>query len=131
MMKIFLPEALFPTKKNTAKLLRKLCGKNVGVFLNNEIVMEHYQALLKGFNNMAMAYHKVVGLSDTEVDALRNKTLYLIGEDDPFAKLGGKEALLRHNMNAMFFSDAGHGINHELSEEVNKEIIDYLLAISK
>jgi pimeloyl-ACP methyl ester carboxylesterase len=127
MMKIFLPEALFPTKKNTAKLLKKLCGKNVGVFLNHAIVMEHYQALLKGFNNMAMAYHTVIGLSDAQVDAIRGKTLYLIGEQDPFAILGGKDALLRYQMNAVFFPDAGHAINHELPAEMNGRIIEYLL----
>jgi len=32
MMKIFLPEALFPTKGNTIKLLQKLCGKNITAF---------------------------------------------------------------------------------------------------
>lgn len=48
-----------------------------------------------------------------------------VGESDPFAKLGGKESLLRHKMNAQFFSDVGHGINHEISDKVNKAIIEY------
>ncbi len=128
MMKIFLPEALFPTKKNTAKLLRKLCGKHVGVFLENETVMAHYGALLRGFNNMAMRFHQVTGLPEEQIDAIRGKTLYLIGEEDPFAKLGGKDALLRCKMNAQFFPNAGHAINHELAPEINRQIITYLQA---
>jgi hypothetical protein len=51
--------------------------------------------------------------------ATRGRTLYLIGEENPFAKLGGKDALLRYKMNVKFFPDAGHGINHEISEEIN------------
>jgi pimeloyl-ACP methyl ester carboxylesterase len=127
MMKIFLPEALFPTKKNTAKLLEKLCGNNVDVFLDNELVMEHYEALLKGFNNMAMMHHKVTGLSDEQVDAIRSKTLYLVGAQDPFAILGGESALMRYHMNTRYFPIAGHAINHEIPEEINEAIFEYLL----
>ena len=64
MLKVFLPEALFPTERNTEKLLRKLSGKNSAVFTENHIIMEHYRWLLKGFNNMAMGFHKVISFSD-------------------------------------------------------------------
>jgi len=127
MMKIFLPEALFPTMRNTIKLIRKLSGKNSGVFTDNPTVMEHYQALLKGFNNMAMRFHKVVSLNDEQIDMLREKTLYLMGEADPFAVLGGKAMLLRYKMNAQFFPDVGHGINHEIAEEINRILVDFML----
>ena len=128
MIKIFLPEALFPTRNNTIKLLRKLSGKNSGVFIDNPIVMEHYQALLKGFNNMAMRHHKLKQFSDEQITAIRGKTLYLMGDADPFARLGGKELLLRYKMNARFFPDAGHGINHEIADEINKVLIGMLTA---
>ncbi len=128
MMKIFLPEALFPTEKNVAKLLRKLCGDNSEVFTGNPAVLAHYKCLLKGFNNMAMRYHKVESLADSAIDSIREKTLYLIGDDDPFAKLGGKDALLRYNMNAQFYPGVGHGINHEIAEEINRRIATWFLA---
>jgi len=127
MMKIFLPEALFPTKRNIQRLLRKLCGKNSAVFTDNPIVMEHYRWLLKGFNNMAMRYHNIVSFTDEQVAAIRDKTLYLAGEADPFMLLGGKDALLRYEMNARFFPDVGHGINHEIADEINQILTDYLL----
>jgi pimeloyl-ACP methyl ester carboxylesterase len=128
MMKVFLPEALFPTKGNTIKLLQKLCGKNIAAFTENDIVIEHYQHLLKGFNNMAMRYHKIISFNDEQINSIRKKTLYLVGEDDPFAKSGGKDALLKNKMNVKFFTGVGHGINHEISNEINQIIIEYLLS---
>ncbi len=128
MMKIFLPEALFPTKRNTIKLLLKLSGKNSGVFIETPVVLEHYRSLLKGFNNMAMCWHKIKPFSEEEVETIREKTLFLVGEADPFAQLGGKEKLLQYKMNARFFPEVGHGINHEIAEEVNGILIDSLLS---
>jgi len=128
MMKVFLPEALFPTERNIAKLMRKLCGKNSAVFTDNPIVMEHYRWLLKGFNNMAMRHHKIERFGDEQLAAIRGKTLYLAGEADPFMVLGGKAALLRHKMNVRFFPDVGHGINHEIAAEINRLIPEYLLS---
>lgn len=125
MMKIFLPEALFPNNRNTIKLLKKLSGENSGVFTENPIILEHYRSLLKGFNNMAMAYHKVEPFSEEQIASIRDKALYLVGDDDPFAKLGGKSALIQYRMNAKFYPKVGHGINHEISEEINREIINY------
>lgn len=127
MMKIFLPEALFPTKNNTIKLLRKLSGRNSAVFTENPVILEHYGHLLRGFNNGAMRYHKVERFFDEQVAAIREKALYLAGEDDPFMLLGGKDMLLKYKMNARFFPEVGHGINHEISEEINRILIDYTL----
>ncbi len=120
MMKVFFPEAFFPTKRNVKKLLAKMAGNNVRVFTENELIMEHYRWLLKGFNNMAMGYHKIKRFTDEEIGIIRENTYYIIGEEDPFEKLGGKQALLRHKMNVRFFEGTGHGINHEEAEKVNR-----------
>ena len=127
MMKIFLPEALFPTDKNVYRLIRKLSGDHYAVFTENQDIMAHYKALLKGFNNMAMGYHKVNAFSAREVDQIRDKIAYLLGNEDPFEKLGGKDILLRHHMNAVFYDHAGHGLNHELSDAINQKIVSVFL----
>ena len=124
MLKIFLPEALFPSKKNVKKLIAKLCGENSAVFLDNEDIMEHYTYLLRGFNNMAMGYHKVRYFTDEEIDRIRDKIVYLVGREDPFEKLGGEEALRKYRMNVTFYENAGHGLNHEIAEEINKKIVE-------
>ncbi len=126
LIKVFLPEALFPTDKNVEKLIKKLCGKNYEIFTGNELIMSHYKSLLRGFNNMAMAFHKVRNFSKQEIDSIRDKVVYLVGEEDPFQKLGGREALLDNKMNAYFYPDAGHGLNHELSDEINRKIVELL-----
>lgn len=39
--------------------------------------------------------------------------------------LGGKEMLNRYNIQTRFFERVGHGINHELADEINSILIDY------
>ncbi|MCL2052589.1 MAG: alpha/beta hydrolase [Lachnospiraceae bacterium] len=127
MMRVFLPEALFPTLNNMNKLIKKLSGKNSMVFTSNIAIMEHYQALLKGFNNMAMRYHNLIGFNDSQIDLIRNKTLYLLGEADPFVEKGGQDIFIQSGLKALFFPDVGHGINHEIADEVNAIFLDFLL----
>jgi pimeloyl-ACP methyl ester carboxylesterase len=127
MMKIFLPEALFPTTGNVKKLLRKLSGNHVEVFIDNKMILEHYSWLLKGFNNMAMRFHKVHMFTEEEVEQIKNRIFYLVGLEDPFEKLGGEDLLRNYGMNVRFYEGAGHGINHELSDEINKMIIRIML----
>ena len=80
---------------------------------------------MHGFNNMAMRYHKVTPFTDAQIDVVRGKCLYLVGEEDPFAKLGGKAALIENKMNAEFFEGVGHGINHEIAGVINQKMLDY------
>ncbi len=124
MMKIFLPEALFPTPKNVQKLIRKLCGSRSCVFTENRRIMEHFTCLLKGFNNMAMGYHNVRGFDEAEIDSIRDKLEFLVGKDDPFQKMGGEKALVHYQMKASFYPDAGHGLNHELADEINRKMVE-------
>ena len=126
MMKIFLPEALFPTDKNVCNLIKKMCGKNYNVFTENPTIMAHYKGLLRGFNTVAMRYHKVVAFTSAEVDTIRDKLIFLVGEEDPFEKIGGKERILENRMNVTFYPDAGHGLNHELSSQINEKIVEVL-----
>lgn len=119
MMRIFFPEALFPTNQNVKRLLKKLAGEHVEVFIKDDVIMAHYKWLLKGFNNMAMRYHQVRKFSDEEIQSIKENTYYIVGEEDPFERLGGKEALIRHGMNARFYQGVGHGINHEIAEKIN------------
>lgn len=124
MMKIFLPEALFPTKKNVKKLIEKLCGENSAVFTENSDIMEHYTYLLKGFNNMAMGYHKVHIFTEKEVDIIRGKVEFLVGLEDPFEKLGGADAIQENHMRVTFYENAGHGLNHEKADEINRKMVE-------
>lgn len=127
MMKIFLPEALFPSRRNIIRLVSKLTGENGARLIENELFLEHYTWLLKGFNPMAMSLHKIEPFTDEQIDKLRAKVLYLMGDEDPFAKLGGKERLIQYGMNARFFPRTGHAINQERAREVEAALIGYFL----
>lgn len=124
-IKILFPEALFPTDKNITKLIRKLCGENFGVFTSNQLLVEHFTYLLRGYNNMAMGNHKVTTFTQEQIDVIRDKCLFLVGESDPFMKLGGKEMLSSYRMHANCFPKVGHAINHEIADEINSILIDY------
>jgi len=130
MLRVFLPEALFPTKKNVIKLMKKLTGKNIEMLIDNALILEHYLYLLQGFNNMAMRFHKIKKFNTDEINKMRDKLYFLVGESDPFALYGGKEALIKHKMNVRFYPDVGHGINHEIPDMINNEIIDYFHSVN-
>ncbi len=126
MMKVFMPEALFPTKRNTEKLIRKLSGARPNVFLDDECIMRHYQWLLKGFNNMSMSRQTTKRFTKEQAESLRDKAFYIVGGRDPFQLMGGRKLLEDFNMNKRVIEDAGHGINHEYADIINKLLIETL-----
>lgn len=125
MMKIFMPEAAFPTRTGVVRLLKKLSGENFEAFTGDPNIMEHFTALLRGYNNMAMRWHKVVPYSPEQVQALGPRALYIAGDRDPFMAYGGKDALQKLGMRCVFYPTAGHGINHELPGEVDKKLMEW------
>ena len=128
MLKVFLPEALFPSDKNVIKLIRKMTGSNYKAFTDNETVFRHFKQLMTGFKRSAMMNHKVLGFSEEEIFSLKDKLLCIVGKKDPFIMLGGaelEEALKQYPLQVIFMEDTGHGINHEKAAEVNKLIVDY------
>jgi pimeloyl-ACP methyl ester carboxylesterase len=127
MMKVFLPEALFPTQKNIHRLIKKLCGPNHKAFTGNDKLMQHWFYLLKYFNTMSMAFHKVFPLNQQEIDILREKALFLIGNFDRLVfNDRAIDALKENNLKFKIINDAGHGINHEQPTEINKEIAAFI-----
>lgn len=126
MMKVFLPEALIPTKNNVTKLIRKLTGDNSNVFTDNPVIMEHYAYLLRGFNNMAMTYHKIEYFNEHQISNISGKCLCLCGEVDPMGdvtKSIGK--FEKYKLEYEIYKGVGHGINHEISSKINQRIIEY------
>ena len=123
LFKIFFPEALIPTRKNVQKLLTKMMGEHTEVFTENPLLMEHFFFLMRGFNNMAMKYHRISYLSEKEIELLRVKAFFLVGLEDPFEKLGGEAIMREKKMRVKFFEGVGHAINHEIAEQINQEII--------
>ncbi|HEX3030121.1 MAG TPA: alpha/beta hydrolase, partial [Clostridia bacterium] len=126
MMKVFLPEALFPTKKNIVRLMKKLTGENGNVLIDDRLIMEHYTYLLKGFNNMAMGYHKIIFFNDDQIKNISGKCLFLRGDADPLGDAAkDREKFERYKLDYYIYKGVGHAINHEISDVINKRIIEY------
>lgn len=127
MMKVFLPEAIFPTQKNINKLLKKLSGSNSRVFTEVELIMEHYGWLLKGFSPRTMAYHRIKMFEEAQIRHLFGKCLFVCGEADPLGDAAkAAEKFEKYKVEYRLFANVGHGINHEISEEINQIMVDYL-----
>lgn len=124
MLRLFLPEALFPTKNNAARLIRKMSGTNYSAFTENPKIMEHFYWLLKGFNNQAMTVHKLEYFNEEQISRISGKILFLIGANDPLGNHQETEKKLKHyHLAYRFFPGVGHGINHEIADEINRVII--------
>lgn len=125
-MLIFLPEALFPSEKNAAKLMKKLCGSNSRVFTENKDLMQHWFYLLKYFNNRSMMYHKLKKFNQEQVNGISEKTYVLIGDCDRIAYAPVVVKMLEdYKIKHKILKHTGHGINHEQAEIINKEIINF------
>ncbi|GGG61042.1 alpha/beta fold hydrolase [Paenibacillus radicis (ex Gao et al. 2016)] len=128
MMKAFLPEALFPTEASCKRLLRKLSGPNYAVFEDNKELMQHWFYLLKHFNNKSMMQHKITIFQAEQLASIRDKALFLIGDQDRLSYYPKAITKLEeHRLTYKIIPQAGHAINHEQSEQVNAEIIRYLI----
>ncbi|GIP35090.1 alpha/beta fold hydrolase [Paenibacillus sp. J2TS4] len=128
MLVVFMPEALFPNEQSTRKLLRKLCAPGSDVLEKNEELMLHWNYLLKYFNNRVMMVHKYVKFKDEELSILQEKALFLIGRYDKLIHYPKSLSRLeKYRMNFKIVENAGHGINHEQPELVNREMVRFLV----
>ncbi len=71
-----------------------------------------------------MGYHKVHIFTEKEVDIIRGKVEFLVGLEDPFEKLGGADAIQENHMRVTFYENAGHGLNHEKADEINRKMVE-------
>lgn len=126
MMKIFLPEALFPTEKNIKKLAAKLTY-HPEVLIADPLNRQHWFSLLKYFNTRCMMAHKIEGFDDGEIAIIREKARFLIGSSDRLAYSPESLALLdRYRLSYRIVEQAGHAVNHEQPEIVHRELLAHL-----
>lgn len=71
--------------------------------------------------------HKIEINSDTELSVLKDKVLFLIGQYDRLTNYPKAIKRLEDNkLNYKIINNAGHAINHEQADVINKEIIEFL-----
>ena len=131
MMKVFLPEALFPSERNAIKLMKKLSGDHTAIdtlTAKYPALMRHYVSLLKYFNTQSMFSHKITGFDNEQIAIIREKTRILIGACDKLSYHSGAiESLKIHHMNFRAVENTGHALNMEAPALVYEEIVRFLL----
>jgi pimeloyl-ACP methyl ester carboxylesterase len=76
---------------------------------------------------MAMTYHKIIPFTREQIDSLKDRALFLCGENDPLGDKNSVQSLMeKYSLKYRFFPNVGHGINHEISREINHIMIDFL-----
>ena len=94
-------------------------------------LLRHWLALLRHFNNQSMTHHRLEGLDDAEIAAVRGKIRFLLGAADRLAYGEQSVALLcSHGLNHRIVEGAGHALNMEKPALVNGEIVAFLLGDS-
>lgn len=120
------PEILVPTRKNLLKVFNKLCSPASGLAEQHPEVAGHIVQLMKNHNQQAMFVHKLRPYDKEKSAKVREKLYFLLGD----YKLGHKKefvAILEDDgFRYSVIPDAGHGVNHEQPERVNREIITFL-----
>jgi pimeloyl-ACP methyl ester carboxylesterase len=126
MMKMFMPEGLFPTRKNALKIARKMTGRNADALLGNEAIADHFWLLMKHYSMQAQMVHRRRSLEPDEIAAMRGKALFLVGDQDLLTNAQSfQQAMETHGMRYRIFPGAGHAINAEMAVEVNAAIVDF------
>jgi pimeloyl-ACP methyl ester carboxylesterase len=126
MMKLFMPEGLFPTRENAMKIARKMTGQNADALLGNEAIADHFWLLMKHYRRQAQMVHQRRMLDPEEIAAMREKACFLVGDQDLLTNVSSfRQAMEAHGLRHRIFSGAGHALNAEMPGEVNAEIIGF------
>lgn len=64
-----------------------------------------------------MSHHSYRCFSESELDTIKSKSLFLIGSEDPLCGPEAVATLSRTGFRHRVVEDAGHGINHERGED--------------
>ncbi|NDI33912.1 alpha/beta fold hydrolase [Chengkuizengella sediminis] len=124
-IKVFMPEILNPNKKNAVKLFKKLSGPNIVLDDENDEVFKHFYYIFKHSIPLVrnIASHDIQTFSQ-----FKDNALFLIGDYDKLVyKPDIKQAYAELGLNLKIIKDAGHSINGEQPELINKKIIDFLV----
>ena len=126
LMKLF-PEILNPNRNNMIKIMKKMTSPESDFFKRYPEVVDHMIMVMRVHKQKAMFMHKIEKYSKEKAVAVRDKLYFLIGGYRVEEKKDFTDLLEDGGFKYKVINGAGHGINHEQPEIVNKEIIEFLL----
>lgn len=121
---VFMPEMFAPNERNAARLLRKLSGPDFDP-LGEPAIFEHFLLLLK---HGIPPRRKLIDFLPEDFAPLRERALFLIGQQDPVAYHPPMLRFLEsQRLRAKIVPHAGHMLNDEKADLVNREIVQFLM----
>ena len=87
---------------------------------------DHMALIMKSFNQRAMFSHTIEKYNKDEGSRLKDRILFIFGEIDIFGRKEKLEICQSDGFSYKIIEKAGHAINFEQQEKINKEIILYL-----
>lgn len=127
-MAMMFPEILAPTDRNLLRILKKLSAPGSRVFDDHPLLAEHLVLLLKSHNRNAMFPHRIESYRREQGIALKDKLYFMIGSHYGAKQNSFMKLLQEGGYDFKVIPEAGHGINHEQPEAVNREIVRFLQA---
>ena len=119
------PEILIPTRKNIIKIMKKM-KPGSDLFEKHPEVIDHMVLVMKSHNQVAMTPHTLEKYNRDSGIAVRDKLYFLFGSNLQDKRNSVIELLNEGQYSYKIFDGAGHGLNMEKPEMVNKEIVTYL-----
>ncbi len=128
MIRTMMPEALNPTEENAVRLGSKLAGPNSERLFSDKRFMDHFRLLMKHYNNRAQFVHSRRPFTPAEIELIRARSLFLIGDRDTIAYFPKmRRAMEDFRMNWKIYKDTGHLINHVRPEETHRDFVEFFL----
>lgn len=127
MFSLLFPEMLFPTEKNLDRLIRKFTGLHFRMETMEDEVRSHFRLLMKKYNPGSQRNHKRIVFAPEQYAGIRERSLFLVGDCDRIAYFPEAQRAVRDmGLHCKIYPKAGHMLNYQFADEVNKDIIEFI-----
>jgi pimeloyl-ACP methyl ester carboxylesterase len=125
-LKMMFPEIMVPTRHNLLKVFNKLSSPESRLAEKHPKLAGHVVLLMKNHNQQAMFIQRVEPYDRARAAAVRDKLYFLIGDYRLDHKKDFIGILKNGDFRYQVIEGAGHGINMEQAERVNRELTGFL-----
>jgi pimeloyl-ACP methyl ester carboxylesterase len=120
------PEILIPTRRNMFRIIRKMASPNNDFFDKHLQIADHIILLMNKHNRKAMFIHDTGKYDRDAAVKVRDKFCLIFGDCRMEERKEFFDMLERDGYKYKIIKNAGHGVNHEQAEIVNREMISFL-----
>lgn len=109
------PWVSLPQGAGMARITQRLGGKTLRERLQNPMLLQQYRLVLRSHLPSAHRYLTLRQLNPSEIDIVKENTIFFVGTSDPLAYHPGAKAMFqRYETHLITFEGAGHFLHHEI-----------------